>query len=122
MSELRQTPPTRLPDFHFLFLAPGVGPDYFFMAARQFWQTFKTIVIYDLSLVEFVPSQYSIAITTLARSDSAAAVREAIESNFGANVYHDALVYDFLEDMQLTLDARAQRNEPFGVPLEGATQ
>jgi hypothetical protein len=121
MSDLRQSPPTGTADFHFLFLAPGVSPDYFFVAARRYWQAFKTIVIYDLSLVEFVPSQYQIAITTLARSDSAAAVRDAIQTNFGPNVYHDALVYDFLEDMQLTLEARAQRNEPFGVPLEAAS-
>ncbi|MFP4323306.1 MAG: hypothetical protein ACLFTK_12705, partial [Anaerolineales bacterium] len=63
-------PPTRRADFHFLYLAPGVNIEYFFDAARVYWQTFRTIVVYDLSLVSYIPGQYSIAITSLARSDT----------------------------------------------------
>jgi hypothetical protein len=109
--------PTALPNFHFIYLAPGLSVDYFFVAARRYWQTFRAIVIYDLSLIDYIPGQYSIAITTLARSDTAPSVKALIESSYGARLYHDLLVYDFVEDLQLTLDARAERNEPFGLPL-----
>ncbi|HLA42636.1 MAG TPA: hypothetical protein VJZ27_04330 [Aggregatilineales bacterium] len=111
-------PPTAKADFHFLYLAPGLDVAYFFDAAKKFWQTFKVIVIHDIRVIQHVPRQYSVAITSLARSDTAQVVREQIESTFGVRVYHDPLVYDFIEDLQLTLDARAERNEPFGVPLD----
>lgn len=110
-------PPYAPADFHFLYLAPGLGVEYFFEAARIYWETYKTIVVHDLSLVRLVPRRYTVAITSLARSDTAALVRDEIETTYGARVFHDPLVYDFLEDMQLTLDIRAERNEPFGVPL-----
>lgn len=113
-------PPTQLADFHFLYLAPGVSIDYFFDAARKYWETFKVIVVNELSVIEYVPRRYSVAITSLARTDTAAAVKAQIESTFGERVYHDPLVYDFIEDLQLTLNARAERNEPFGVPLQSS--
>jgi hypothetical protein len=117
--ELQETgePPTQKADFHFLYLAPGVSVDYFFIAARKFWETFKVIVVYDLDVIQYVPRRYTVAITSLARSDTAQQVRDEIESTFGRRVYHDPLVYDFVEDLKLTLDVRAERNEPFGVPL-----
>lgn len=114
-------PPYGKPDFHFLYLAPGLDVAYFFEAAQLYWETFKAIVVNDLELLRYVPRQYSVAITSLARTDSAPAVRSDIENSFGARVYHDPLVYDFLEDMQITLEARALRNEPFGVPLTEAS-
>ena len=110
-------PPTSKADFHFLYLAPGLNVDYFFIAARTYWETFKVIVLHDLDVVRHVPRRYSVAITSLTRSDTAQIVRDDIESRFGNRVYHEPLVYDFLEDLQLTLDYRAERNEPFGVPL-----
>jgi len=71
--------------------------------------------------VRYVPSRYVIAITSLARTDTALAVREDIADQFGELVYHDPLVYDFVDDLRLTLEARASRNEPFGVPLNEST-
>jgi hypothetical protein len=59
-------------------------------------------------------------VTSIARSDTAPVIRQQIDSTLGNRIYHDALVYDFLEDLQLTLDVRAERNEPFGVPLDPA--
>lgn len=114
----QQVTPNRKPDFHFLFLAPNLSNDYFFNAARLYWETFRTIVLYEVSVIEYVPRRYSVGITSLARSDTSALIRELITTTFGDRVYHDLLVYDFVEDLKLTLDARAQRNEPFGVPLD----
>lgn len=111
-------PPRQRADFHFLYLAPGLNVDYFFDASRVFWEAFKAIVVHDLTLVGYVPRRYSVVITSLARSDTGPVVAQQITETFGERVYHDALVYDFIEDMQLTLETRAQRNEPYGVPLE----
>jgi hypothetical protein len=113
-------PPRQKADFHFLYIAPGVSVDYFFDGARLFWETFKVIVINELSLIQHVPDRYSVAVTSIARSDTAPVIRQQIDSTLGNRIYHDALVYDFLEDLQLTLDVRAERNEPFGVPLDPA--
>jgi hypothetical protein len=107
----------RLPDHHFLYLAPGAGVGYFFVAARRFWEAFSVHVIHDLDVVEQVVEDQLVAVTSLARSDTADMVREIIETRFGNAIYHDLLVYDFMEDVQLTLDIRVDRNEPLGFPL-----
>jgi len=119
-ADVRQqnTPPRQKADFHFLYIAPGVSIDYFFDGARKFWETFKVIVIHDLALIDHVPNRYSVAVTSIARSDTAPVIRQQIDSTLGDRIYHDPLVYDFLEDLQLTLDVRAERNEPYGVPLD----
>ena len=119
-SEARQqgSPPRQKADFHFLYIAPGVSIDYFFDGARKFWETFKVIVIHDLALIQHVPNRYSVGVTSISRSDTAPVIRQQIDSTLGDRIYHDPLVYDFLEDLQLTLDVRAERNEPFGVPLD----
>jgi hypothetical protein len=109
--------PDQRPEFHFLYLAPGAGVDYFFVGARRYWEIFRPTVIYDLTLVQRVPAERTVAITALARTDTVEMVRQLVATLLGEQVYLDLLVYDFLEDMQFTLDARAERNEPFGVPL-----
>ncbi len=111
-------PPRRKADFHFLLLAPALSGDYFFEGARLYWETFKVIVLYEVSIIDYIPRRYSVAITSIARSDTASIIRDLVANTFGERVYHDPLVYDFLEDLKLTLDARATRNEPFGVPLD----
>lgn len=116
-AQQQNSPPNSRADFHFLYIAPAASVDYFFTAALRYWQTYRPIVLHDIEVVQHVPRQYSIVITSLSRSDSAEFVRDQIETTYGQRVYHDALVYDFIEDMQLTLDMRAERNEPYGVPL-----
>jgi hypothetical protein len=102
-------------DIHFLYLGPGLSADWLFTAARRYWLRFGPIWIADLDLAALVPARRKIAITSLARRDTAKTVRDQI-ARFYPRAYHDPLVYDFMNEMQLTLDGRAEFNQRFGVP------
>ena len=92
---------------------------YFFTAARKYWKTYNLIVVQDIWIARFVPQNATIGVTILARSDSLKLVRDLAQAALGERAYLDILIYDYLEDAQYTLDLRAERNEPFGVPLQG---
>ncbi|MHB8625787.1 MAG: hypothetical protein ACYDBJ_01465 [Aggregatilineales bacterium] len=111
------TTPTPSPrfDYHFLYLGPGMSGDWLFVAARNYWLTFRPNVILTLDLIAFVPPRRRIAITSLARRDTAQTVRADLAKRF-PKAYHDPLVYDYLDEMQLTLDGRAMLNQRFGKP------
>lgn len=111
------TSPTPVPrfDYYFLYLGSGMSGDWLFIAARNYWLTFRPNVILTLDLVVFVPPRRSVAITSLARRDTAPTIRSDIAKRF-PTAYHDPLVYDFLDEMQLTLDGRAALNQRFGKP------
>ena len=102
-------------NYHFLYLSPGMTGDWFFIAAKNYWLQFQPNVITKLDIVAFTPSRRKIAITTLSRRDTMAMVRAQVAKLF-PNAYHDPLVYDYLNEMQLTLDKRAALDQRFGVP------
>lgn len=100
---------------HFLYFAPGIGARWFLQASRLYWQTFRPIVIHNLDLVQYGydAPDVEVIITSVSRSDTAEQTRTAIVERFpGAE--HDPLVYDYVEFVALTLDARVEENQPFG--------
>jgi hypothetical protein len=101
------------PDFHFMVLAPGLQSAWFFTAARRYWQRFRPIVLDDMDLIAVVPPDMAIAITTLARSDTAGYLRERVQRDF-PYARHDELVQDDIDGMQAILDARAESGQRFG--------
>ncbi|MCB9438206.1 MAG: hypothetical protein H6673_14615 [Anaerolineales bacterium] len=103
--------------YHFLYFAPNLSAAWFTQAARRYWQAYRPMVLYDLTFVAYVPLNNQIIITSIARSDSAALIRDQLAQEL-PHVIHDPLVYDFLDDVQLTLDARVETNQPFGVPVD----
>jgi hypothetical protein len=102
-------------DYHFLYIDPTLGPDWFFVAARRYWERFRPMVITGWDLVGYVPERRSIAITTLARRDMAQKMADDVKKNF-PRAKHDPLVYDDVGEMKLTLDGRADLQQRFGVP------
>jgi hypothetical protein len=109
-------PRQTLPDFHFLLIASNLGAEWFFEAARDYWERFQPTVISDLGLVSLLPEDVSIAVTVIARRDRIAQIGVDL-SKIAPDALFDPVVHDFLEDTQQALIGRAQRNEPFGVPL-----
>ena len=103
------------PAYHFIYIAPGMTGDWLFIAARKYWVHFKPSVIASLDWINFAPPRQQVAITSLARRDTAQQIRNDIALRY-PRAYHDPLVYDYLADMQLTLDGRAALNQRFGVP------
>jgi len=101
------------PDYHWLILAPGLQADWFFQAARRYWQVFRPTVITDWSLIGVLPGDKSLAVTVLARSDTASYMEEHIRNTW-PNVFYDPIVFDTLSDMQSELDMRATYQRRFG--------
>lgn len=108
--------PDKLPDFHFLLIAPNLGAEWLFDAARNYWLRFHPTVISDFELLRIIPEEYSITVTVVTRRD--------MVPRFGVNLAQiapqalfDPVAYDFFDDAQLALDGRAELNQPFGVPL-----
>lgn len=108
-------PVTGAPDLHWLILAPGLQADWFFHAARRYWQTFRPTVLTDWTLIQYVPFHLSLAVTVLARSDTADYMDEAIRQEW-PNVMYDPIVFERLGDMQTELDRRATYRLRFGNP------
>jgi hypothetical protein len=87
------------PDYHWLILAPGLQADWFFQAARRYWQTFRPTVLPDWDLIAFVPQNKSLAVTVLARTDTIDYVNERIRDAWPTIAY-DPIVFDTLGEMQ----------------------
>ncbi len=102
-------------DYHFLYIDPALGADWLFIASRRYWEKFRPIVVSSLDLISYVPAQRSVAITTLARRDIAKKIADDVKKTF-PNARHDPLVYDYVDEMKLTLDGRADLQQRFGVP------
>ncbi len=111
-----QITPDTLPDYHFLFIVPNVEADWLFDAARTYYNRFKPTIVQDAGLIAIVPLEYSVSVSLLTRRDAfrtfAVEVAKAREDAF-----LDALVYENAAEAASALNARAEANQPFGVPL-----
>ncbi len=105
-----------LPDYHFLLIAPNLGAEWYFEAARTYWERFRPIVVSDLALISIVPDNMSVSVTVVARRDLIAQLGVDL-SRINPEAVFDPVVFDFIEDAQMTLEQRAQTNQPFGLPL-----
>lgn len=100
-------------DYHFLILAPGLQSAWFFQAARLFWQRFQPIVTDNWELLSYIPPDASVAVTLLARPDTANYLREQIEMQ-RSNMRLDLVIADDLPLMEAILNTRAETGLPFG--------
>jgi hypothetical protein len=105
-----------LPDYHFLLIASNLDVEWFFDAARAYWERFRPTVVSDLTLVSLVPEDYSVAVTVIARRDRVAQLGVDL-SRLKPDALFDPVVHDFIDETQQELDERASLNQPFGVPL-----
>jgi hypothetical protein len=104
------------PDYHFLLIAPNLGAEWLFDAARAYWDTFRPTVIDDFYFLIFVPPERSISVTVIARRDVAPNLGVQL-SQIRPEAYLDAVVYDQFDAAREELNRRAQTQQPFGVPL-----
>jgi hypothetical protein len=104
------------PDYHFLLIAPNLGAEWLFDAARAYWDAFRPTVIDDFNFLIFVPPGRSISVTVIARRDTAPQIGVEL-SRIRPDAFFDAVVYDQFDDARVELNRRAQTQQPFGVPL-----
>ncbi|MFO7323472.1 MAG: hypothetical protein DIU68_017210 [Chloroflexota bacterium] len=112
-------PQTTLPDYHFLYFAPPLGAEWFFDAARRYWERFRPTVLSDLSFLRFIPRGRSVIVTVVTRRDTVEQIGVEL-AQVRPDAYYDAVVQDLFADMKAVLNQRAERVWPFGVPLATA--
>ncbi len=107
---------TSLPDFHFLLVAPNLGAEWLFDAARAYWDRFRPTIISDTRLIELIPPNRLVTVTVVARRDliNELGVQVGQASPLAA---FDPVVYETVEETRAALNARVDRNQPFGVAL-----
>lgn len=106
-----------IPDYHFLYIAPTLGAEWFFDAARLYWERFQPIVLDDLGFLRLVPEGKTINVTVVARRDTVADIGVQI-AQLRPDAFFDPVSYDLFNDMRAALNGRAQANAPFGVVLQ----
>jgi hypothetical protein len=104
------------PDYHFLLVAPNLGAEWLFDAARNYWEAFHPTIIPDFDFLIFIPPERRITVTVIARRDTAPQIGVEL-SRVRPNAYFDAVVYDMFDQTREELDRRAETGQPFGVPL-----
>jgi hypothetical protein len=108
--------PDTLPDYHFLLIAPNLGAEWLFDAARAYWERFRPIVASDLELARLLAPMFRVIVTVVARRDTAAAWGQTL-ADVAPNALFDAVIFDSFDDAKAYLNNRAAQTQPFGIPL-----
>ncbi|MEP7294444.1 MAG: hypothetical protein ABI835_21825, partial [Chloroflexota bacterium] len=117
---MQQTRPDVYPEFHFLLVAPNLGAEWLFDAARAYWDRYRPTIITNLEFVPLIPPDRTIIVTVIALRDTAAQLGVRL-AQINGNAYYDPVVYDLFDDAKAALDQRASLSQPFGVPINAPT-
>jgi hypothetical protein len=117
---VRQTQPDAYPEYAFLLIAPNLGAEWLFDAARSYWERFRPTIITDLEFVRLIPPDKTIIVTVIALRDMAAQLGVQL-AQINLNAYFDPVVRDLFEQTRAALEERVQLAQPFGVPLNAPT-
>ena len=104
------------PNYHYLYIAPNLGAEWLFGAARNYVLTFAPIILADLDFVALTPPNTTVTVTAIARRDTAAQIGVEL-AQVHPYAFYDAVMRDTFEETKAELDRRAAANEPFGVPM-----
>jgi hypothetical protein len=110
------------PRYHFLLIAPNLGAEWLFDAARRYWDRFRPTVVSDVRLIILIPSFESIAVTLIARRDTLPTLGVDL-ARLAPTAYTDPVPADSFEATRAELNRRAELNSPFGADVlpPGAT-
>jgi hypothetical protein len=103
-----------------MYIAPELGAEWLFDAARAYWDVFRPTIITDFELVTYVPSTAAVIVTVIARRDTVETLGVEL-SQMAARAFFDPVAFDLFDEMKLALNNRTQLYQPFGVPLEPTT-
>lgn len=106
------------PNYHFLLLAPNLGAEWLFDAARSYWDRFRPTVVSDLRLVGQIPREQRIIVTVIAARDTMAQIGVDMAQLVPHAVF-DPLPADSFEVVRSELERRAANNQPFAIFTNG---
>jgi hypothetical protein len=104
------------PRYHFLLIAPNLGGEWLFDAARQYWDRFRPTVVSDARFLQFIPLSESMALTALAYRDFMPTLGVDM-ARLLPHVYFDPVPADDFVAIRVELNRRAELNYPFGTDV-----
>jgi hypothetical protein len=116
---VRQTRPDVYPEYDFLLVAPNLGAEWLFDAARAYWERYRPTIITDLEFVRLIPQERTIVVTVIALRDMASQLGVQL-AQINPNAYYDPVVYTLFDDARAALEQRVNTNQPFGVPMQSS--
>lgn len=108
------------PNFHFLIVAPNLGAEWLFSAARSYWDAFRPTILPDFDFLLIIPPTRTIIVTAIAQRDTIAQIGVEL-ARTSPLAYLDSLVFDTQEALQAELDRRVSQGQPFGVAISTPT-
>jgi hypothetical protein len=100
-------------DFHMVIVAPGLDPTWFFETAQPYWNQFRPIVTTDISLVDLIDHQKSLAVTVISPPDAVIAMTQRIQQQY-PNVWFDLIVAEDKQGVANIFNDRVHLNQRFG--------
>ncbi len=104
------------PDYHYLLVAPNLGAEWLFDAARSYVLAFAPIILSEFDFVALTPVNKTVTVTVIARRDTAAQLGVELAQT-APYAFYDPIVRDSFEETKAELDRRASENQPFGEAL-----
>lgn len=98
-------------------MSPNLGAEWFFDAARAYWERFRPTVVVDLDFIRLIPNTFTIVVTVVARRDTASQWGVTL-AQVAPDALFDPVVENSFDALKAVLTRRAESNQPFGVPLQ----
>jgi len=100
-------------DYHFIILAPGIEPEWFFTIARVYWERFKPTLMTIYDFINFLPDDNSLAATIITTPDKVDLMNDQIAKRW-TNVYMDMIVVSETRQLEELLNSRVAVGRRFG--------
>jgi hypothetical protein len=104
------------PDHHYLLVAPNLGGEWLFDAARNYVIAFSPTVLTDFEFLTLTPPNQTVTVTVIARRDTAPQLGVEL-AQAAPFAFYDPIVRDTFEATKAELDRRAAENQPFGAAI-----
>src|SRR5215475_8263612 len=92
-SPVEQARPDQYPDYHFLLIAPNLGAEWLFDAARSYWDRYRPTIVNNFDFVLLIPTEKTVIVTVVARRDTAAQMGVQLAQDL-PDAYFDPVVFD----------------------------
>lgn len=102
-----------------MLIAPNLGAEWLFDAARLYWDRFRPTVISDLEFLPFVPPGRTLTVTVVALRDTIAQIGVQL-GQIAPQAYFDPILSSSFAETRDILNGRAERQQPFGTALATA--
>ncbi len=101
------------PDYHFILLAPGLDPEWFFQAAEAYWLRFRPVLLDTPDLIALMPFDKSLAVTVVAPPGQAEMMSQQVRDRW-PTIWYDPVVVEDSASLIAVFNQRVMNGRRFG--------